>query len=167
MKSETLTAQQMADHGTPAPAPAGPWAHQRDQSANPGSPTQPHSLRDVLREAAGRSSSNTSVSTSEEDYDDKTNKSGDPVAVLLHTKKDDAARAGGGGNSNNSFNAATMNSGQTTPSDTSFEATIDHVAVLKGAKVYTIASDDKELRDILKKGLQRVSRRNLHNESCT
>lgn len=161
MKFETPTPQQMADYGTSAPSPADTRVHQENDSA--GAPpqgnaytrfqysNQPHSLRDALRNAASRNPSSTSGSTSEEDYDDKTR---NPVSVLLQEKTDDAGPSSHPGSS---LKAATMESGQTTPSDASFEANVDNVAVVNGAKVYTIASDDKELRDILKKGLQRVS----------
>lgn len=151
----------MADYGTSAPSPADTRVNRGNDSA--GAPpqgnaytrfqdsNQPHSLRDALRNAANRNPSSTSGSTSEEDYDDKTL---NPVAVLLQAK---TGEAGPSSHPGISLQAATMESGQTTPSDASFEANVDNVAVVKGAKVYTIASDDKELRDILKKGLQRVS----------
>lgn len=166
MKVETLTPQQMADYGTSAPAPADPRVHRGNESDSAQEPpqgndaptesslsdsNQPHSLRDALREATSRKSSLTSASTSEEDYDDNTHQ---PVAVLLKRNKDDSDSSSQLGND---LRTATMASGQTTPSDASFEATVDNVAVLKGGKLYKIASDDKELRDILRKGLQRVS----------
>lgn len=133
----------MADYGnsTPAPAPADPRVHRSNDLATN---SQPHSLRDALKDAARRNSSSASASTSEEDYDDKINK---PVALLVQQN----TKSGG------NMKAVPMNSGQSTPSDASFDASVENVTVLKGAKVYTIAPDDKELRDILKKGLQRVS----------
>lgn len=170
MKFETLTPQQMADCGTPAPAPApapaDPRVHRGNESdsaqrppqgnnaaytSSPQDSNQPHSLREALREATSRKSSTASTSTGEEDYDDNTHQ---PVAVLLERKRDGAGSSSQPGSS---LRGATMDSGQTTPSDSSFEVAVDKVAVLKGAKVYKIAADDKELRDILKKGLQRVS----------
>lgn len=50
-----------------------------------------------------------------------------------------------------------MDSDLPTLSDASSEAgNLDDVAALKGAKFYTVAADDKELRDILKRSMQRV-----------
>lgn len=106
-----------------------------------------------MRNAASRHPSTPSGSTSEEDYDDQTHNN--PVAVLLPRKRG-AARPSSH-LASGCLHTATMGSGQTTPSDASFDATLDSVAVVQGAKVYTIAPDDKELRDVLKRSLQRVS----------
>lgn len=134
MRFETLTPQQMADCGTSAPA------------ESRGNDPRPHSLRDALRAATARHSSSTtslSSSASEEDYDAKTHQ---PVAVLLQRKDPDS-----------SPKTVAMDSGESTPTDTSFEASVAKSAPRKASKVYTIISDDKELREILRRGLQRVS----------
>lgn len=121
----------------------------------------PHSLRDALRTAEGGTGSNSTESTSEEDYDDRPE---EPVAVVVRRRKGkDPERANPRSRSgSNPAKVAAVTVGPKTPSDISSEvADLDDEAALKVTKLYTVASDDKELRAILKRGMQRVS------ETCT
>lgn len=152
------TPEQMADKGTPAPA---------DLSVNNGSKpaTSPASsyfdmtgssraLRQTLKTADGGTIATPSESASEEDYDDESRKS---VAVLLRRKKGQE-HSPSLPRSGSNLKISATSSGVATPSEASSEAGhVDDVSALKGAKVYTVASDDKELRDILRRGMQRVS----------
>lgn len=143
-------------------APADPRTHNGNDSADKhlqdnnnsyiNTSSYPHSLRDVLKSTNGGSLSTPSDSTtSEEDYDTESKKS---VAVLLPRRTHDAnplSRAG------SNLKVVTMSSDPETPSDVSVDVgSLDDMTVLKGTKIYTIASDDKELRAILKRGMQRV-----------
>lgn len=148
----------MADNGTAAPADlrvhygSKPGTSVADSyfPAN----SQPSALRQALRAAESGGISTPSESASEEDYDDESRK---PVAVLLRRRKEKETAPSLPRTGSNLKISATS-SGVATPSDASSEAGhLDDVSSLKGAKVYTIASDDKELRDILRRGMQRVS----------
>lgn len=161
MTSKALTIQQMDDAGESVPADRrvqlGPDSSSPSQEVfhvNDGRAS--YSLRDALRTANGGRASAPTDSTSEEDYDDC---SKEPVAVLVRRRKGkNQERAILGSRSGSNLKVATMASGPATPSDVSSEAgNLDDVAALKGAKLYTVASDDKELRAILKRGMQRVS----------
>lgn len=111
-------------------------------------------LRQALRTADGGAIATPSESASEEDYDDESRK---PVAVLLRRRKGQE-HAPSLPRSGSNLKISATSSGVATPSEASSEVgQIEDVSALKGAKVYTIASDDKELRDILRRGMQRVS----------
>lgn len=161
MASETLTLQQMANTGSAASADL--RVHSGTDLPSPPQDESyinksrvPQSLRDALRSANGGGASTPTDSTSEEDYDDESNK---PVAVLVRRRQETGhPRPASAPRSSSNLKVATMSSDPATPSDVSSEAgNFDDVAALKGARLYTVASDDKELRDILKKGMQKVS----------
>lgn len=147
----------MADKGTAAPADL-----ELHHGSKPGtSPADsyfamsgpPRALRQALR-TAGSGSIATPSESSEEDYDDESRK---PVAVLLRRRKGQE-NAPSLPRSGSNLKTSAAGSGVATPSDGSSEAGhLEDVTALKGAKVYTIASDDKELRDILRRGMNRVS----------
>lgn len=158
-----MTLSQMAATGTAASADL--RVHSGPDSSSPpqdesyiNKSRAPQSLREALRSANGGGASTPTDSTSEEDYDDESNK---PVAVLVRRRKEtEPGRPAFVPRSSSNLKVAAMSSGPATPSDVSSEAgNLDDVAALKGARLYTVASDDKELRDILKKGMQRVSER--------
>lgn len=116
----------------------------------------PRALREALGTAHGGSPSTPPDSTSEEDYDDYAKK-----PLLRRRKARGQEQVDGRTRSASNLNIATMVSDATTPSDASSEAgNLNDAAALKAATLYTIAADDKELRAILRRGLQRVS------ESC-
>lgn len=159
MSSTTLTVVQMPGYGE-AESPVGmdSFSHPQDGADGDSKPA-PFSLRQALRSAQGVGASTPTDSTSEEDYDEDTKK---PVAVLLRRSKE-KERPGLQGSlprSGSSLKIATASGEPLTPSDVSSEAdALDahQMASLKGAKLYTVASDDKELREILKRGMLRVS----------
>ncbi|ROV93989.1 hypothetical protein VSDG_06303 [Cytospora chrysosperma] len=118
--------------------------------------SSPQALRQALRSTDNGPISTPPESASEEDYDDESQK---PVAVLLRRRKNKEhasplARTG------SNLKISATSSGVATPSEASSDAgglEDANVNALKGAKVYTIASDDKELRDILRRGMQRAN----------
>lgn len=117
--------------------------------------TSPRALREALRLAGSGKISTPSESASEEDYDEESQK---PIAVLrLNNKreKDQTTTLPAVGSK---LKVSEGTGGAATPSDASSEnGTLEDISSLRGAKVYTIASDDKELREILRRGVQRVS----------
>lgn len=150
-----LTPEQMADKGTAAPADLGvhhgskPGTSPADSYFAMSGP--PRALRQALRTAGSGSLATPSESTSEEDYDDESRK---PVAVLLRRRKG-KEHAPSLPRSGSNLKTSATGSGVATPSDGSSEAGhLEDVNALEGAKVYTIASDDKDLRDILRRGMQ-------------
>lgn len=118
----------------------------------------PHSLRDALRSANGGGPSTSTDSTSEEDYDEQSKK---PVAVLMRRRKEPVKEAGQANpllRTGSNLKTAMMNSEPTTPSDVGSEMDkTEAISLPKGAKLYAVAPDDKELRAILRRGMQRVS----------
>lgn len=158
----------MADNGTAAPADLR-IHHGRSESTAHSPHTDSYnnhlrprysSLRDALRSANGGGDGVVTPidSTSEEDYDDD---SKNPVAVLLQTSKDahsQAAKTPASAPASGSSLKVAMASEPSTPvSDMSVDgASLDDLSTLQGAKVYAVASGDKELRAILKRGVQRV-----------
>lgn len=165
MTTETLTPQQMADKVTAAPPDS--RDHSSGSTTFPPDETftsvrrPPHSLRHALRAANGEGATTPTDSTSEEDYDDESKK---PVAVLLRRTKEHESRPTKSLPRPGSNLKEEMPSEPSTPvSDISSETgNLDDVAALKNAKVYTVASDDKELRAILKRGMQRASTSHKH-----
>lgn len=154
----------MTDQGTAAPADL--QAHRGDES-----PTTtlgddsylefthaPHSLGDALRAANGGNESTPTDSASEEDYDEQSKK---PIAVLMRRRKASAKDPGQPNplvRTGSALKAALLSSEATTPSE--FGSDVDKlegVSVPKGAKLYAVAPNDKELRAVLKRGMQRVS----------
>ena len=116
---------------------------------------EPRALREALRLAGSGKISTPSESASEEDYDEESQK---PIAVLRLNKRPDKDQATTLPRSGSKLKASEGTGEAATPSDVSSEnGTLDDLSSLRGAKVYTVASDDKELRDILRRGLQRVS----------
>jgi sterol O-acyltransferase len=118
--------------------------------------SSPQALRQALRSTDNGLISTPPESASEEDYDDESQK---PVAVLLRRRKN-KENASSLARTGSNLKISATGSGVATPSEASSDAGgLEDVNVntLKGAKVYTIASDDKELRDILRRGMQRVS----------
>lgn len=160
----------MTDQGTAATAD--PNVHQGDDSttSTPGDESYlefthaPHSLRDALRSANGGGVITPTDSTSEEDYDEQSKK---PVAVLMRRRKEPAKEYGQPSpllRAGSSLKTAVMNSEPTTPSDVASEVDkLEAISVPKGAKLYAVAPNDKELRAILKRGMQRVSE-NPHDD---
>lgn len=138
--------------------------HEDDATTTPGEEPYlefshtPHSLRDALRTANGGRTIAPTDSTSEEDYDDQSKK---PVMVLMRRRKEPTKDPGQPHpvlKSGSALKAAIMSSEPTTPSDVSSEADkLDDVPVPKGVQLYAVAPNDKELRAILKRGMQRVS----------
>lgn len=122
----------------------------------------PHSLRDALRSASGPGAATPTDSTSEEDYDDHL-QSKKPVAVFMKRRKESAKEPVQPNpllRSGSALKAAVLSSEPTTPSDAGSEVDkMDGISVPKGAKLYAIAPNDKELRAILKRGMQRVSKK--------
>lgn len=118
----------------------------------------PRSLRDALRSANGGGPLTPTDSTSEEDWDDQNKK---PVAVLTRRRKESANEPGRPSplpRSGSALKTAIMNSEPNTPSDVGSEGDkLEPISVPKGAKLYAVAPNDKELRAILKRGMQRVS----------
>lgn len=153
----------MANMNTASPQGIGDH-HGKDTMTPPEDPSHvnksdaPHSLRDALQSAGGGDVTTPTDSTSEEDYDDKFNK---PVAVLMSTGNGRAKRPALPNHlprSGSGLKTTLQNSDLSTPSDVSWEA--GHLADLsipRGTKLYAVESDDKELRAILKRGMQRVS----------
>lgn len=97
-------------------------------------------------------------STSEEDYDDYAKK---PVAVLLQGNKDAHSQAAttpaSAPPSGSSLKVAMASEPPTPINDLSVDgASLNDLSTLNGAEVYAVASGDKELRAILKRGVQRV-----------
>jgi sterol O-acyltransferase len=116
---------------------------------------EPRALREALRLAGSGKISTPSESASEEDYDEESQK---PIAVLRLNKRPEKDQATTLPRSGSKLKASEGTGEAATPSDVSSEnGILDDLSSLRGAKVYTIASDDKELRDILRRGLQRVS----------
>lgn len=160
---ETLTLDQMTNQGMAAPADLKVHHGDDSRTTTPGDETYlefahtQHSLRDALRSANGRSA--ITDSTSEEDYDDQSKQ---PVAVLMRRGKESAKESGKPDvlrRSGSALKAAILSSEATTPSDVGSEVEkLDNVPVPKGAKLYAVAPNDKELRAILKRGMQRVSK---------
>lgn len=165
MTSTTLTIQQMVEAGQSVPAD-----RLTDQAQNTSKPSRqdahtinghvPHSLRDALTTANGGGAITPTDSTSEEDYDDY---SRDSTTTLRRRRKGQVQqRPDPGSRSGSNLRTTVMNSGTATPSDGSSEVgNMDDLAPLKGSRLYAVASDDKELRAILKRGLQRVSGKNI------
>lgn len=121
----------------------------------------PRALREALRLAGSGRISTPSESASEEDYDEESQK---PVAVLRLNGKREKEQATKLPASGSKLKLSEGASEVATPSDVSSEnGTLDDITSLRGAKVYTIASDDKELREILRRGVQRVS---IGTRSC-
>lgn len=117
--------------------------------------TSPRALREALQLANSGKISTPSESASEEDYDEQSQK---PIAVLRLNRKREKNQAAAHPTSGSKSKASEGTSEVATPSSASSEnGTLEDVASLRGAKVYTIASDDKELREILRRGMQRVS----------
>lgn len=115
----------------------------------------PQALREALRLAGSGKISTPSESASEEDYDEESQK---PIAVLRLNKRHEKDQAATLPRSGSKLKASEGAGEVATPSDVSSESgTLDDISSLRGAKVYTVASDDKELREILRRGLQRVS----------
>ncbi|KAK7744469.1 Sterol O-acyltransferase 2 (Sterol-ester synthase 2) [Cytospora paraplurivora] len=162
----------MADKGTAAPADLRVNSKTQPDNTFPASPTSPTSptspidaffpgagkpqaLRQALR-AADSSLLSTPNDSSEEDYDDESRK---PVAVLLRRRKEkeNAKDSPPLTRTGSNLKVSATSSGVATPSDGSSEAgQIDDLGSLRGAKVYTLASDDKELREILRRGMLRA-----------
>ncbi|KAI7777174.1 hypothetical protein LA080_003906 [Diaporthe eres] len=114
----------------------------------------PRALREALRLAGSGRISTPSESASEEDYDEESQK---PVAVLRLNGKREKEQATKLPASGSKLKLSEGASEAATPSDVSSEnGTLDDITSLRGAKVYTIASDDKELREILRRGVQRA-----------
>ncbi|KAL1867733.1 Sterol O-acyltransferase 2 (Sterol-ester synthase 2) [Diaporthe australafricana] len=147
--------------GNGAAGPAGPMIQDgsvHNKSTEDAYFTRKHSpraLREALRLADRGKISTPAESASEEDYDEESQR---PVAVLRlngRREKDEAATTPVSSSKLRSSEGA---SEVATSSDMSSEnGALEDVSSLRGAKVYTIASDDKELREILRRGLQRVS----------
>ena len=117
--------------------------------------TPPRALREALRLAGSGKISTPSESASEEDYDEESQK---PIAVLRLNKKREKGQATTLPAVGSKLKVSEGTAGTATPSDASSEnGTLEDITSLRGAKVYTIASDDKELREILRRGAQRVS----------
>lgn len=167
MSSATLTAEQMpgsAQVGNQVGLDSLSRPHEDAYgNANDSNKYAQSSLRQALRSSQGVGASTPKESTSEEEYDDERKQ---PVAVLLQKGKQKEEGPGVKGQlprSGSSLKIATASGEPLTPSDVSSEtdaldaAHHHQLASLKGAKVYTVASDDKELRDILKRGMLRVS----------
>lgn len=115
----------------------------------------PRALREALRLAGRGEISTPSESASEEDYDEESQR---PVAVLRLNHRHDKDGATAVPTSGSKLKVGEGPGEVATPSDASSEnGALEDVSSLRGAKVYTVASDDKELRDILRRGLQRVS----------
>ncbi|ROV96275.1 hypothetical protein VMCG_07703 [Cytospora schulzeri] len=147
----------MADKGTAAPADL--KVHYGDKTNTaPGDSYfemngSARALRQALKTRDSGSISTPSESASEEDYDDESRK---PVAVLLRRRKE-KEQAPSLPRTGSNLKISATSSGMETPSETSSETGhLEDVSALKGAKVYTIASDDKELRDILRRGMLRA-----------
>ncbi|KAJ4415268.1 Sterol O-acyltransferase 2 (Sterol-ester synthase 2) [Gnomoniopsis sp. IMI 355080] len=153
----------MTDLRTAAPADTN--VHHGDDSttSTPGDESYlefthaPHSLRDALRSANGGGATTPTDSTSEEDYDEQSKK---PVAVLMRRRKETAKEHGQPSplpRPGSSLKTAVMNSEPATPSDFGSEVDkLEAISVPKGAKLYAVAPNDKELRAILKRGMQRA-----------
>ncbi|POS72864.1 MBOAT family protein [Diaporthe helianthi] len=115
----------------------------------------PRALREALRLAGRAGISTPSESASDEEYDGESQK---PIAVLrlnkTHEKYGDTTLPMSGSKLKVSEGTREV----ATPSDASSESGIllDDISSLRGAKVYTVATDDKELREILRRGLQRA-----------
>lgn len=146
-------------------SPAGLGNHHGDDEITPpedasyvNQPYAPHSLRDALQSAGGGDVTTPTDSASEEDYDDKFNK---PVAVLMSIGKGSGKRPAPPNHlprTGSGLKTALQNSYLSTPSDVSSEAgQLADLAIPKGTKLCAVGSDDKELRAILKRGMQRVS----------
>lgn len=138
----------MADNGTAAPAHLN--VHDGSNNGSYFTESSPGgALRDALTGTKrGGAIRTPSYSASEEDYDD--DESRKPVAVVLGEKTKPGK----------TLSKLNISSGLATPSDASSDG--ESLGPLKtkdlsGTRVYTVASDDKELRDILRRGLQRVS----------
>lgn len=115
----------------------------------------PRALREALRLAGSGRISTPSESASEEDYDEESQK---PIAVLRLNKKREKDQATTLPASGSKLKVSEGTGEVATPSDVSSETgSLEDISSLRGAKVYTIASDDKELREILRRGVQRVS----------
>ncbi|KUI72646.1 Sterol O-acyltransferase 2 [Cytospora mali] len=147
----------MADKGTAAPADL--KVHHGSKLSTPPPDSyfsmngSARALRQALRTANSGTPSTPPESASEEDYDDESRK---PVTVLLR-RRNEKEHAPSLPRNGSNLKISASSSGVATPSDASSEAgSLDDVGALKGAKVYTIASDDKELRDILRRGMQRA-----------
>lgn len=115
----------------------------------------PRALREALRLSGSGRISTPSESASEEDYDEESQK---PVAVLRLNKKREKDQTTTLPASGSKLKLSEGTNEAATPSDVSSEnGSLEDLSSLRGAKVYTIASDDKELREILRRGVQRVS----------
>lgn len=115
----------------------------------------PRALREALRLAGSGKISTPSESASEEDYDEESQK---PIAVLRLNKRREKEQATTLPASGSKLKLSEGTGEVATPSDVSSETgSLEDISSLRGAKVYTIASDDKELREILRRGVQRVS----------
>lgn len=115
----------------------------------------PRALREALRLAGKGEISTPSESASEEDYDEESQK---PIAVLRLNQRHEKDGPTTIPMSGSKLKVSEGTGEVATPSDASSEnGTLEDISSLRGAKVYTVASDDKELRDILRRGLQRVS----------
>lgn len=159
-----MTISQMT-YQSPA-APADLSAHQGVDSttSTPGDDSYleftsaPHSLRDALRSANGGGPLTPTDSTSEEDWDDQAKK---PVAVLMRRRKEsenDPGRPSPLPRSGSALKTAITNGEPSTPSDVGSEGDkLEPMSVPKSSKLYAVAPNDKELRAILKRGMQRVS----------
>lgn len=142
---EAVPADMRPDHGSDATGP--PRGDSRVDISH-----APRALRDALRTAHGGIPSTPPDSTSEEDYDDYAKK-----PLVRRRKGRGQEQVNGRPRSASNLNIATMISDTTTPSDASSEAgNLNDAAAIKAATLYTIAADDKELRAILRRGLQRV-----------
>jgi hypothetical protein len=160
--SQLPTAQPMTANGTDmswgSRMSDQPSLHKsKEEEYFPGS-REPRALREALRLAGSGMISTPSESASEEDYDEESQK---PIAVLRLNKgpaKEQAPKSSTTGSKLKVGKVTGEEAAAPTPSDVSSEhGTLDDISSLKGAKVYTIAADDKELREILRRGLQRVS----------
>lgn len=163
--ADKMTKKNPAAKGNPG-APAGPDdQHEVDittlaeETSYTGAAHAPRSLKDALQAAGRGIINNPTDSASEEDYDDQFNKH---VAVRMSTEDGPSKRraephpllnmSGSGPTTGSS------NSELSTSSELSSEAAqLEDLSVLKRSKLYAVESDDKELRAILKHGMQMVS----------
>lgn len=118
----------------------------------------PHFLREALQSAGRGIATTPTDSASEEDYDDQFNK---PVAVLMTTEDGPSKRHAPPHHllrSGSGVKTTIQDSEPRTPSDISSEAgQLEDLTITTRTKMYAVESDDKELRAILKRGMQRVS----------
>lgn len=133
-----------------------PGRHKSNEEAYFTRNNEPRALREALRLAGSGKISTPSETASEEDYDEESQK---PIAVLRLNKMPEKEHVPKLPTSGSKLKVSGVTGEpSTTPSDVSSEnGTLEDISSLRGAKVYTVASDDKELREILRRGLQRVS----------